>query len=81
MGCSLDLTAWHALQYMIQCKFAEAAKHAGRLVDTHTVILVRTSAWNCFVTAVQYRAHRACGGLVQPGRSCSGWRCLQCFPV
>ena len=40
-AASLGLTAWHALQYMIQCKFAEAAKHAGRLVDTHTVILVR----------------------------------------
>ena len=29
------------VQYMIQCKFAEASKHSGRLVDTHTVILVR----------------------------------------
>ena len=40
-AASLDLTVWRAVQYMIQCKFAEAAKHAGRLVDTHTVILVR----------------------------------------
>ena len=29
-----------ALQYMIQCKFQEASKHSGRLVDSHSVILV-----------------------------------------